>query len=82
MLCEGSDEDDERVLSRVKVECEASQEFAVRVDIHQGSVLSPIIFAVVMYLVTEEATNEGHALKYADDLGLICNTMEETRRCR
>ena len=40
------------VLSQVKVECEDSKEFAVRVGIHQWSVLSPFIFAVVMDLVT------------------------------
>ena len=41
------------MLSRVSVEGEDSKEFAVRVGIHQGSVLSPFIFAVVMEVVTE-----------------------------
>ena len=50
------------VLSQVKVEGEDSREFAVRVGIHQGSVHSPFIFAVV----TVEVANEGHALMYAD----------------
>ena len=36
------------VLSQVKVEGEDSKEFAVRVGIHQGSILLPFIFAVVM----------------------------------
>ena len=40
------------VLSQVKVEGEDSKEFALRVGIHQGSVLSPFIFAVVMDVVT------------------------------
>ena len=40
------------VLSQVKGE--NLHEFAVRVGIHQGSVLSPFIFAVVMDVVTEE----------------------------
>ena len=40
------------VLSQVKVEGEDSKEFAVRVGIHQGSVLSLFIFAVVMDVVT------------------------------
>ena len=35
------------VLSQVKVEGEASKEFAVRVGIHQRSILSLFIFAVV-----------------------------------
>ena len=42
----------EEVLSQVKVVGETSKEFAVRVGIHQGSILSPFIFAVVMDVVT------------------------------
>ena len=52
----------QEVLSQVKVEGEDSKEFAVRVGIHQGSVLLPFIFTVVMDVVTEEVANEGHAL--------------------
>ena len=67
------------VFSHVKVEGEDSMEFAVRVGIHQGSVFSLFIFAVVMDVVTEEVANKGHALMYADDLELICETKEEAR---
>ena len=56
------------VLSQVKVEGEDSKEFAVRVDIHQGSVLLPFIFAVVMDVVTEKVAKEGCALMYVDDM--------------
>ena len=45
----------------------------MRVGIHQGSILSPLIFDVV----TEEVARERHALMYADDLVLICETKEE-----
>ena len=69
----------QEVLSRVKMEGEDSKEFAVRVGIHQGSILSPLIFAVVMDVVTEEVANKGHALTHADDLVLICETKEEAR---
>ena len=48
----------------------------MRVGKHQGSILSPLIFAVV----TEEVAKEEHALMYADDLVLICETKEEARR--
>ena len=61
------------------MEGENSKEFAVRVGIHQGSILSPFIFAVVTDVVTEEVANEGCALMYADDLVLICETKEEAR---
>ena len=63
----------------MKVEGEDS-EFAVRVGIHQGSILSPLIFAVVMDVVTEKLAKDGHALMYADDLVLICETKEEARQ--
>ena len=49
----------QEVLSQVKVEGEDSKEFAVRVGIHQGSILLPLIFAVVMDVVTEEVAKEG-----------------------
>ena len=61
----------QEVLSQVKVEGQDSKEFAVRVGIHQRSILSPLIFAVVMDVVTEEV---------ADDLVLICETKEEARQ--
>ena len=70
----------QEVLSQVKLEGEDSKEFAVRVCIHQRSVLSPFIFAVVMDVVTEELAKEGCALMYADDLVLICETKEEARQ--
>ena len=54
----------EEVLSQVKVEGEDSKEFTMRVGIHQGSILSPLIFAVVMDVVTEEVAKEGHTLMY------------------
>ena len=48
--------------------------------IYQESVFLCFIFAVVMDVVAEEVANEGHALMYADDLMLICETKEEARR--
>ena len=68
------------VPSQVKVEGEDSKEFAVRVGIHQLSILLLLIFAVVMDVVTEEMAKEGCALMYADDLVLICETKEEARQ--
>ena len=39
--------------TRVRVESELSEEFEVIVGMHQGSVLSPFLFAVVIDAVTE-----------------------------
>ena len=47
----------------------------MRVGIHQGSILSLFIFAVVM-----DVAKEGRAQMYADDLVLICETKEEARQ--
>ena len=58
----------ERAKKRVRVDSELSEEFEVKVWMHQGSVLSPIIFAEVVDIVTEFA-REGalSELLYADD---------------
>ena len=65
------------VLSQGKVDGEDLKEFAVRVGIHQGSILSLFIFAVMMQVVTENVVKEERALMYADDLVLICETKKE-----
>ena len=52
----------QEVLSQVIVEGEDSRDFAGRVGIHQGSILLPLIFDVVMDVVTEEVAREGRAL--------------------
>ena len=80
MLRECSDEDVSGGAVTVKVEGEDSTEFAVRVGIHQGSILSLFIFAVVMDVVTEEVAKEGSALMYADDLVLTCETKKKARK--
>ena len=41
--------------TRVRVDCELSEESKVTVGMHQGSVLSPFLFAVVVDVVTEFA---------------------------
>ena len=45
-LCEGS-------RTKVRVGSMTSEEFGVRVGVHQGSELSPLIFAIVIDVVTE-----------------------------
>ena len=54
--------------TRVRVGCELSEEFEAKVGMHQGSVLSPFPFAVMVDVVTE-ASREGalSELLYADE---------------
>ena len=67
--------------TRVRVRSAYSEEFAVKVGVHQGSVLSPPLFAIAMYVITENArrcvVNE---LLYADDLVYMSETMEDLRK--
>ena len=48
---------------------------------HQGSVLSPLLFAVVMDFVSKEARSDlPSELLYDDDLVFIAPTMQQLRR--
>ena len=55
--------------TRVRVDSELSEEFEVKLGMHQGSVLSPFLFAAMVDVVTEFA-REGALNKslYADNL--------------
>ena len=57
-----------------------STEFEVKVGVHQGSVLSPLLFVAVMEVVTRRV-KEGlpWELLYADDLVLMAQSKEELR---
>ena len=62
------------------MDCELSEEFEVNVEMHQGSMLSPFLFAVVVDVVTELA-REGvlSELLYVDDLVLMRETIDGLR---
>ena len=66
--------------TKVRVGSDLSDEFWVRVGVHQGSVLSPLLFAIVVDVVTEDA-RQGlmEEVLYADDLVLMCDTMDGLR---
>ena len=58
-----------------------SANFEVKVGLHQGSVLSPLVFAAVMYVVSSEARSGlPSELLYADDLVIMAPTMEQLGR--
>ena len=66
--------------TRMRVGSAYSEEFEVKVGVHQGSVLSPLLFAIVVNVITENArrgvVNE---LLYADDLVLMSKDMEDLK---
>ena len=41
--------------TKVRAGLDLSEEFSVKVDVHQGSVLSPLLFAIMIDEVTENA---------------------------
>ena len=69
------------VCTVVRTDAGLSESFEVKVGLIQGSVLSPLLVAAVMAIVSSEARNGLHSeLLYADDLVLMVPTMEQLRR--
>ena len=66
--------------TKVRVGSGLSEEFSLKVSVHQGSVLSPLLFAMVIDEVTKNARKGWmKQILYADDLVLMGETMEELR---
>ena len=63
--------------TRVQVGDGYSEKFDVGVGIHQGSVLSPLLFAIVVDVLSEEGRKGAlYELLYADDQVLMAETVE------
>ena len=63
--------------SRVRVNGQLSDEFKVQVGVHQGSVLSPLLFILVLEALSREfRTGVPWELLYADDLVIIERSLE------
>ena len=65
--------------TRARVDSELSEEFEVKVGMHQGSVLSPFIFVVVIDVSEFAGERALSELLYADDLVLMSETIEGLR---
>ena len=66
----------------VRTDAGLSENFEVTVGLHQGSVLSPLLFAAVMGVVSSGVRSGlPSKLLYADDLVLMAPTMEQLGRC-
>ena len=70
----------ENARSKVRLKTSYSPEFDVNVGVHQGSVLSPLLFAIVMEAISMEF-REGcpSELLYADDLVITAHSLEELK---
>ena len=68
----------EDATATVKVGSEFSDQIPVKVGVHQGSVLSPLLFAIVMDVVSEDA-RKGimNKILYVGNLVLMSDSMEK-----
>ena len=67
--------------SRVSVGEGYSEEFEVKVGVHQGSVLSPLLFIIVLEALSREfRSGVPWEDLYADDLVIIAESLEDCIR--
>ena len=69
--------------SETMVRCpiEANESFKVKVRLHQGSALSPLLFAMIMDKLTDELRRETlWKMLFADDIVICKETSEEVEQ--
>ena len=67
-----------KVVKLVSVDGEPSSSFSVKVDVHQGSALSPLLFIMVMDVLTEDVRGDSlMELLYVDDLILCRESLND-----
>ena len=64
----------------VRTDAGLSESFEVKVGLHQGSVLSPLLFAVLDVVSSEARSGLPSELLYADDIVIMAPTMEQLGR--
>ena len=66
--------------SRVRVNDAVGNKLSVKVGVHQGSVLSPLLFIIVLEALSSECRNRSMwELLYADDLVIIAKNLRVKR---
>ena len=68
----------EKARTTVRTKQRSSEEFAVKAGVHQGSVLSLLLFVAVIEVVTRKVREDlPWELLYADDLVLAAQSIEK-----
>ena len=66
--------------TRVRIGLELSEEFEVKVGVHQGSVLSPLVFVIMVNVVMKNVRNGLMSeMLYADDLVMMYEAIKGLR---
>ena len=65
------------VATAVRLDGQHSEYFPVEVGVHQGSVLSPLLFAAIMDEATRDLEKGSKSFLYADDIVLLGESWEE-----
>ena len=66
--------------SKVRIGPELLEEFLVQVDVHQESVLSPMLFAIAVDVISENGRKVlMNEILHADDLFLVSESMENLK---